>query len=59
MHERGARTIAQDENSSVVWGMPGAAVALGAVERVLPVEDIARELTQLDAARDKRRASKA
>ena len=42
--ERGALTIAQDESSSVVWGMPGAAVALGAVERVLPIEQIARGL---------------
>jgi two-component system chemotaxis response regulator CheB len=44
MRDRGALTIAQDEKSSVVWGMPGAAVALGAVERILPIEQIAEGL---------------
>jgi len=44
MRARGALTIVQDEASSVVWGMPGAAVALGAVERVLPIEQIAAVL---------------
>ena len=33
----GSPTIAQDENSSVVWGMPGAAVKLGAADMVLPL----------------------
>ena len=37
MMEAGAHTIAQDEASSVVWGMPGAAVRLGAVHQVLPL----------------------
>jgi two-component system chemotaxis response regulator CheB len=59
MHDRGAVTIAQDESSSVVWGMPGAAVALGAVDHILHVEHIARELTQLNSVHDQRRASKA
>jgi two-component system, chemotaxis family, protein-glutamate methylesterase/glutaminase len=44
VRNRGGLTIAQDEASSVVWGMPGAAVALGAVERVLPIEQIAAAL---------------
>ncbi len=44
LHNRGALTFAQDEVSSVVWGMPGAAVALGAVDRVLPIEQIAPAL---------------
>jgi len=43
----------------VVWGMPGAAVALGAVDHILHVEHIARELTQLNSVHDQRRASKA
>lgn len=34
MLDAGARTLAQDEASSVVWGMPGSAVKLGACERV-------------------------
>ena len=45
LRARGGHTIAQDEPSSVVWGMPGAAVALGAVERILPLEQIAAALT--------------
>lgn len=37
----GAHTIAQDETSSMVWGMPGSAVKLGAVNEALPLEKIA------------------
>ncbi len=44
LHGRGGHTIAQDESTSVVWGMPGAAVALGAIDRVLPIEEIAAAL---------------
>jgi two-component system chemotaxis response regulator CheB len=40
MKEIGCNTIAQDEDSSVVWGMPGAAVKLGAACDVLPLEKI-------------------
>lgn len=36
----GATTIAQDEATSVVWGMPGAAVEIGAAETVLPLDSI-------------------
>jgi len=41
IQEAGAPTIAQDEESSVVWGMPGAAVKLDAADKVLPLEKIA------------------
>ncbi len=41
MREAGARTIAQDEATSVVWGMPGSAVRLGAASSVLPLGRIA------------------
>jgi two-component system chemotaxis response regulator CheB len=41
MKEAGARTIAQDEQSCVVFGMPKEAVRLGAVDKVLPLEYIA------------------
>jgi two-component system chemotaxis response regulator CheB len=44
MRANGAYTLAQDEASSVVWGMPGAAVALGAVECVVPIEGMAAAL---------------
>ena len=37
----GAFVIAQDKESSTVWGMPGATVAAGAAHRVLPLTDIA------------------
>jgi two-component system chemotaxis response regulator CheB len=40
MHERGAATIAQDEESSTVFGMPKAAIELGAVDRISPIKDI-------------------
>ncbi|MBK1734678.1 chemotaxis response regulator protein-glutamate methylesterase [Halorhodospira abdelmalekii] len=48
MHAAGALTIAQDEASSVVWGMPGAAVKAGAAARILPLDRIAGAI--LDAA---------
>jgi two-component system chemotaxis response regulator CheB len=44
MRDAGAHTIAQDEKSSVVWGMPGEAVKLGAAEAVLPLDRIAGAL---------------
>ncbi|MEQ1439299.1 chemotaxis response regulator protein-glutamate methylesterase [Fontimonas sp. SYSU GA230001] len=44
MRESGCRTVAQDEATSVVWGMPGAAVKLGAAEQVLPLDRIAGQL---------------
>lgn len=47
MRRAGAATIAQDERSSVVWGMPGEAVAIGAATEVLPLEEIAKRVLQL------------
>ncbi len=41
---RGGHTIAQDEKTSIVFGMPGEAVALGAAEKVLPLDLIAQQL---------------
>jgi two-component system chemotaxis response regulator CheB len=43
----GGTTIAQDEESSVVYGMPREAALLGAAERVLPVSHIAGALSSL------------
>jgi two-component system chemotaxis response regulator CheB len=40
MHGAGARTIAQDEATCVVFGMPKEAIALGAVDEVLGIEQI-------------------
>ena len=45
MKDAGALTIAQDEESSVVHGMPGQAIKIGAAKLVLPPEGIARALT--------------
>jgi two-component system chemotaxis response regulator CheB len=40
MREAGSRTIAQDEATSMVWGMPGESVAIGAAMDVLPLTQI-------------------
>ncbi len=47
MHAQGAKTIVQDEASSVVWGMPGAAFKLGCADHVLPLEDISAKILTL------------
>ena len=47
MKQAGARTMVQDEATSVVWGMPGAAFKLGAADEVLPLEQIAPRLLAL------------
>jgi len=44
LRKAGAATIAQDEASSVVWGMPGAAVALGAAQETVPLSLVAQKL---------------
>jgi two-component system chemotaxis response regulator CheB len=47
MRDAGALTIAQDEESSVVHGMPGQAIQFGAARHVLPPAGIARMLATL------------
>ncbi len=47
MRRAGAHTIAQDEATSVVFGMPREAILLDAATRVLPLGDIAAALTSL------------
>ncbi len=44
MREAGAPTIAQDEQTSVVWGMPGQAVKLGGVDKIMPLEAIPAQI---------------
>ncbi len=44
MLDNGAKTVAQDEASSVVWGMPGSAVELNAAEKVMPLKNISAHL---------------
>jgi two-component system chemotaxis response regulator CheB len=45
----GGYTIAQDEQSSIIFGMPRAAIGLGVIDEVLPLEHIAPRLEQLVA----------
>jgi len=45
--ERKGYIIAQDEQSSVVWGMPGAIAKAGLASQVLPLRNIAPELARL------------
>jgi two-component system, chemotaxis family, protein-glutamate methylesterase/glutaminase len=44
MHQAGAYTLAQDEATSVVWGMPGEAVRRGAADEQVPLDAVARVL---------------
>jgi two-component system chemotaxis response regulator CheB len=44
MKEAGAATIAQDEATSVVFGMPNEAIKLGAVDEILPLPSIAQSM---------------
>jgi len=47
LHEVGANTIAQDEKTSVVWGMPGESVKLGGVDSILPLNSIPGKIISL------------
>ena len=47
MHEAGAKTIAQDEASCVVFGMPKEAIAAGGVDQVVPLDRIGQALLDL------------
>jgi two-component system chemotaxis response regulator CheB len=48
LHDRGSRTIAQNEESCVVFGMPKEAIALGAADEVLALDRIAAEILRFD-----------
>ncbi|EHS53503.1 response regulator receiver modulated CheB methylesterase [Rhizobium sp. PDO1-076] len=51
MHQAGAFTVAQDEASSIVFGMPKEAIARGGVDKVVSLELIAREILTADKHR--------
>ena len=40
----GGKTIAQNEDTCVVYGMPKAAVSIGAIDKIVPLQDIAKEI---------------
>lgn len=47
LQAQGASILAQDEASSVVWGMPGAIVNAGLADRVLPLQELIPEIQRL------------
>ncbi len=47
MRNNGANTIAQNEASSIVFGMPKEAIACGAAEKIVPLSDVAKTLIEL------------
>lgn len=55
MRKAGAKTLAQDRETSVVWGMPGEAVKRGAAEEVLPLERMADRITALASPIERKR----
>ena len=44
MKQAGAKTFAQDEATCVVFGMPKEAIKLGGVDKILPLQSLAREV---------------
>lgn len=50
MRQAGARTLVQDEATSVVWGMPGAAVRMQAAEEIVPLPQIPARMLALACA---------
>ena len=49
MHAQGGRTIAEAEETAVVWGMPGELARSGGAEFIEPVDRIAERLIALTA----------
>lgn len=52
LHAAGAFTLAQDEASCVVFGMPAEAIKLGGVDKVLALDQLAHWVTKLDQTED-------
>jgi two-component system chemotaxis response regulator CheB len=48
IRRHGGMVIAQDQESSVVWGMPGSVVKSDSADFVLPLRNIAETLSELD-----------
>ncbi len=46
IHDQGGHTLAQDEETSVIFGMAGEAVRLGGVDEIVPLTDISRKIME-------------
>ena len=57
MRQAGAQTLAQDEQTCTVFGMPQVAIKLGAAGAVVPIQDMARTMLALAASIDGRASS--
>ena len=51
IRNKGGRTVGQDEASCVVYGMPKVAYEVGAVEKVVPLDDIAQTMFMLSQSK--------
>ncbi len=58
IRQAGGDTVVQDESTSVVWGMPGAAIRLGAASRVVPAGLVAAEIRRAVRSRAERGAAR-
>ena len=52
MRDIGAYTIVQDQATSVVFGMPAEAIAIGAAHKVLPIQEIAQAIVEFNASKE-------
>jgi two-component system chemotaxis response regulator CheB len=59
MREAGARTLVQDQATSLIWGMPRVAAELGAAEYQVPLDDVAAKALSLAHDRDRKREREA
>lgn len=59
LRDKGARTIAQDENTSVVFGMPREAINMGAAEFISPLDQVAEKIVRLLNSHKSKKADKA
>jgi len=57
VRERQGRILAQDEATSVVWGMPGAVSRAGLAHRIVPLDEMAGEILKCVTATSRRRAT--
>ncbi len=55
--QAGGITVAQDERTSVVFGMPRVAIETGCIDRVLPIQEIGRTLIEIVSAQSGQRTA--